>query len=60
MSDDALAYLVEAFGHVTNAELQRFLDAAPVIPQPSSDLRESVFAGAILVESPDVIQAARA
>jgi hypothetical protein len=60
MSDDALAYLVEAFGDVTDAELQRFLDTTPAILQPSSDLRDSVIAGAILVESPEVLQAARA
>ena len=27
--DDALAYLVEAFGHVSEAELQAFLDGTP-------------------------------
>ncbi|WP_232631013.1 hypothetical protein [Methylobacterium sp. Leaf118] len=33
MADDALSYLVEAFGHVSEAEIQAFLDTAPSTPR---------------------------
>jgi len=60
MSDDALAYLVEAFGHVSEAELKRFLDAAPVpAPAPAlPDLREVAIAAAVLAEPREPAQAA--
>lgn len=32
MADDALNYLVEAFGHVSDAEIQAFLDTVPATP----------------------------
>ncbi len=58
MSDDALAYLVEAFGHVSEAELKRFLDAAPVPAPALPDLREVAIAAAVLAEPREPAQAA--
>lgn len=60
MSDDALAYLVEAFGHVSEAELKSYLDGASVPAQPLPDLREVTLAAAVLVEAREPGQAARA
>lgn len=60
MSDDALAYLVEAFGDVSDAELQRFLDAAPITQQPHTDLRELAFPRPLLTEGRETAQAALA
>lgn len=41
MADDALSDLVDAFGHVSEAEIQAFLDKAPAAPalaaSPRSD-----------------------
>lgn len=37
MSDDALADLVEAFGHVSEAELRSFLDASTALTPPSPE-----------------------
>ncbi len=60
MSDDALAYLVEAFGHVSEAELKNFLEDAPVPAQPLPDLGEVTLAAAVLAETREPAQAARA
>lgn len=58
MSDDALAYLVEAFGHVSEAELNSFLDGAPAPAQTLPDLREVTVAAAVLTEAREPAQAA--
>ena len=65
--DDALAYLVEAFGHVSEAELQAFLDATPRVQArltgPASYrgvFDWPVVANAAPAEAFDVAQAARA
>ncbi|WP_156383789.1 hypothetical protein [Methylobacterium sp. Leaf456] len=58
MSDDALAYLVEAFGHVSEAELNAFLDAAPVPAQTLPDLRETVLAAAVPTQAHEPARAA--
>lgn len=52
MSDDALAYLVEAFGHVSDAELQSFLDGTPVSAPPVPDLGKAALAATVLPSSP--------
>ncbi|WP_342148184.1 hypothetical protein [Methylorubrum sp. SB2] len=56
MSDDALAYLVEAFGHVSEAELKAFLDGVPAQPLP--DLHEVTIAAAVLADAREPAQAA--
>lgn len=58
MSDDALAYLVEAFGHVSETELRSFLDAVPAAVAPASDRPDVAPVIAVQVEAREPAQAA--
>ncbi|GAB6841802.1 hypothetical protein HNR00_001897 [Methylorubrum rhodinum] len=58
MSDDALAYLVEAFGHVSEAEILSFLDGTALIAPPASDIDEAVPAATVPAISPEPARAA--
>lgn len=58
MSDDALAYLVEAFGHVSEAEILDFLDGTVLIAPSASDIDEAVPAATVPAISPEPARAA--
>ncbi|MEH3118037.1 MAG: hypothetical protein PGN25_10710 [Methylorubrum populi] len=72
MADDALAYLTEAFGHCSEAEMKAFLDATPRaaetcfavsgIPPVTPELAVADFARRETPSAPRVsrLQAARA
>ncbi|MFY9290225.1 MAG: hypothetical protein WAP03_05975 [Methylorubrum rhodinum] len=58
MSDDALAYLVEAFGHVSEAEILDFLDGTALIAPTAPDIDEAVPAATVPAISPEPARAA--
>lgn len=60
MSDDALADLVEAFGHVSDAELRSFLDATTALTPPSPEPAEAGLAAIVLAHAPEHPEPARA
>lgn len=58
MSDDALADLVEAFGHVTEAEMQSFLDDVPASTRPVAVIDEAALAIVVPADAPAPAHAA--